>query len=258
MIHYIASFKTGNYLHELKRENRRTPFTSFKRSVFSFYQKNVHAFRFTLLLGTLLLLQQPLGASCIYGQQLSVETERVGNLLWWTTQSESGNETFIIQRSLNGLDFVTIGTISGAGNSYTEQTYRYWDVDAEAMRVWYRLVELDYDGVGTASPTVIANRVTPSNFLITEMEQPAVQNWFRCTLDSKINGRGSFTIRDYYGDLVSYGDINIQHGANNLTVDLGSVAAGIYQIIFEVGMEAEQVWVEKLDANTQRTRVARL
>ncbi|MEL7020674.1 MAG: hypothetical protein AAGK47_03630, partial [Bacteroidota bacterium] len=67
------------------------------------------------MFGTLFLLQYQLGASCIYGQQLQVETERVGNLLWWTTQSESGSPTFLVQRSLNGLDFTTIGSISGVG-----------------------------------------------------------------------------------------------------------------------------------------------
>ena len=239
MIHYVSNFKKIN-----SGGSKKTSLTS--------------SIKWSILLTPLLLFQLPLGASCIYGQQLQVETERVGNLLWWTTQSESGNETFLIQRSLNGLDFVTIGSLSGAGNSYSPQTYRYWDVDAEALRVWYRIVEMDYNGYGTASATVIANRITPSNFLLTEMEQTAVQQQFRCTLNSKVAGRGSFTIRDYYGELVSYGDLNVNYGQNHLTVDLGTVPAGVYQIIFEVGMETEQVWVEKLSANGQAVRTARM
>lgn len=243
MIHYVAHSKKNTVLVGNKKE---------------LTQQLVKPFKWGILFGTLFLLQQQLGASCIYGQQLQVETERVGNLLWWTTQSEAENETFLIQRSLNGLDFVTIGSISGAGNSYTEQTYRYWDVDAEAMRVWYRIVEMDYNGRGTASPTVIANRITPSNFLLTQMEQSTVQDWFRCTLDSKVAGRGSFTIRDYYGELITYGDMHVNYGQNHLTVEMGTIPAGVYQITFEIGLETEQVWVEKLQASGERLRVARM
>lgn len=69
-----------------------------------------------------------------------------GNLLKWTTLSETNNDYFTIEKSENGVDFYEIGNIIGAGTSNIENTYSF--VDDSNMRniLYYRLKQTDFDG----------------------------------------------------------------------------------------------------------------
>ena len=66
-------------------------------------------------------------------------------ILNWETVSETNNRQFIVERSLNGTDFETIGTLPGAGNSNTVKQYVFTD-NAPGYINHYRLKQIDFDG----------------------------------------------------------------------------------------------------------------
>jgi hypothetical protein len=67
------------------------------------------------------------------------------NELHWTTATEINSAYFEIQRSLNGIDFITIGITPAAGNSLSELNYLFYD-DAPAVGInYYRLKMVDID-----------------------------------------------------------------------------------------------------------------
>jgi hypothetical protein len=72
----------------------------------------------------------------------------------WSTASETNNDYFTIERSLNGLDFEAISIIDGAGNSNSTLNYEYTDFDATATVTYYRLRQTDYDGQTSVSDIV--------------------------------------------------------------------------------------------------------
>lgn len=79
------------------------------------------------------------------------------NQLSWKTSSESNNKGFEIQRSMgNTNDFKTIGfvgTKTKQGNSETEISYSFEDVDVKAGQThYYRLNQVDFDGKSAFSP----------------------------------------------------------------------------------------------------------
>lgn len=189
----------------------------------------------------------PASASCTYLQDLQSELLEVGNLLSWRTQTETENAVFLIQRSLDGLAFSTIGEISGAGNSLEEQSYRFLDVETGALRVLYRLVQVNEDGLGTPSVTIVTNRITPSNFVITALERTKVERWFKCTLESALTTQGKFTIHNKYDEVVDNGTIDIETGQNQLAINLENLPTDTYLIVFEAAAEMEQVHVVLMD-----------
>ena len=63
----------------------------------------------------------------------------------WTTASEENNSHFSIQRSSNGIDFTTIGTVAGANNSNTENNYAFVDNSPLTGVSYYRLAQTDLD-----------------------------------------------------------------------------------------------------------------
>lgn len=66
--------------------------------------------------------------------------------LSWATATEINNDYFTIERSSNGIDFISVKNIKGAGNSNQLNTYTYSKSDIEIDGVYYRLKQTDYDG----------------------------------------------------------------------------------------------------------------
>ncbi len=68
------------------------------------------------------------------------------NTLKWSTLSETNNAQFIIEKSINGLDWVEIYSTLGQGNSSTTSHYNYIDNHVLPTLNYYKLIQIDYDG----------------------------------------------------------------------------------------------------------------
>lgn len=64
----------------------------------------------------------------------------------WTTASETNNDFFTIERSINGGPVEVVGRVEGAGNSAEQLAYSFADPVVESGRVMYRLKQTDFDG----------------------------------------------------------------------------------------------------------------
>ncbi|MBN2667720.1 MAG: T9SS type A sorting domain-containing protein [Bacteroidales bacterium] len=78
---------------------------------------------------------------------ITFEVEKVNTtaLLLWRTTSEINNNFFDIQRSYNGIDFESIGEVSGFGNSNDVHEYQFIDNSPLKGYSYYRLVQHDFD-----------------------------------------------------------------------------------------------------------------
>lgn len=74
--------------------------------------------------------------------------------LTWETLSETDNDHFEIQRSSNGVDFATVGTVSGKGTTNSLNEYEHLDTDNWNGVAYYKLKQVDYDGKSTYSKTI--------------------------------------------------------------------------------------------------------
>ncbi len=70
----------------------------------------------------------------------------------WTTASETNNDYFTVERSVDGIDWKVIGKINGAGNSNLELNYSFQDIRPVNGLSYYRLKQTDFDGQFTYSP----------------------------------------------------------------------------------------------------------
>ncbi len=90
----------------------------------------------------------------------------------WITASEINNNFFVLERSENGIDFQSIAQIQGAGNSSEILEYSYLDTQKPEGLVYYRLKQVDFNGViHTYNPVPLscknesmALRVVPNPF----------------------------------------------------------------------------------------------
>ncbi len=81
----------------------------------------------------------------------------------WTTASEKQNNYFDIQRSANGYDWTSIGTVKGNGTTTLKNTYQFMDNAPLSSVNYYRLKQVDFDGKFDYSRTVSVNMLNNSS-----------------------------------------------------------------------------------------------
>lgn len=74
--------------------------------------------------------------------------------LSWATASESDNDKFVVERSLDGKAFSAIGEVKGNGNSSTRINYTFTDTAPANGTNYYRLRQVDFDGTEDFSKVV--------------------------------------------------------------------------------------------------------
>ncbi len=79
------------------------------------------------------------------------------NLIAWTTGMELNNDYFVIEKSLNGKDFHSIGEVNGYGKSSHEIDYNFID-EAPYENTYYRLKQVDLDGSVEYSKVILAKQ----------------------------------------------------------------------------------------------------
>ena len=87
------------------------------------------------------------------------------NVLEWVTASESNNDYFVLEKSINGYDFYYLSMIKGAGNSNGIIKYNFLDPEINIDLSYYRLTQFDYDGKSESFPIIA---------IISNIEKPKV------------------------------------------------------------------------------------
>ncbi|TNF48584.1 MAG: T9SS type A sorting domain-containing protein, partial [Bacteroidetes bacterium] len=74
----------------------------------------------------------------------------------WSTSSEKNSDYFLVERTIDGINFEEIGTVAAAGNSEIRLEYQLTDLQPIAGISYYRLTQFDTDGTATAYPLQMA------------------------------------------------------------------------------------------------------
>jgi hypothetical protein len=115
--------------------------------------------------------------------------------LKWITASETNNDYFIIEKSLDAIVFETVGQIDGAGTSTSQIMYEFDDTEVPFGNVYYRLKQVDHNGHFTFSK-IIYVKEEEENFFIFPNPNPGI---FK--LDPK-GFSGSIKIENLLGEIV--------------------------------------------------------
>jgi hypothetical protein len=83
--------------------------------------------------------------------QFSAQAEAAAVRLQWATAVELNNKGFDVQRQLPNGEWLSLGFVTGKGNSERASTYEYIDRTANAGVQYYRLAQTDTDGKVTYS-----------------------------------------------------------------------------------------------------------
>lgn len=166
------------------------------------------------------------------------QTKNAHTQLLWATASEQNNDYFNIEKSENGIDFSTIGTVHGAGNSQKLLNYSYTDNTPLHHKTYYRLKQVDFDGKWKYSPTIaIADgkdisrniSISVNNKNVADFEISAQENFLDLHLTDML-GKPLKAQQQYNsenGHLQVYIPEN-QHQSHNICVISINTTQGIY------------------------------
>jgi hypothetical protein len=147
-----------------------------------------------------------------------------GNLIEWATSTESDNDYFEVLRASSDGIFEIIATIDAAGNSSTEQTYRFLD-NSSSERSYYTLYQVDNNGSRTLLGTKSID--CQSDDII------VYPNPFESTLiielgDFVRNSTGKLDVFDALGKLVMSKEIS--PNSTEIELNSGKLTSGVYMI----------------------------
>ncbi|NJN78336.1 MAG: T9SS type A sorting domain-containing protein [Saprospiraceae bacterium] len=148
------------------------------------------------------------------------------NVLNWETASEENNAHFDVQRSTNGLDFETIGTVRGNGTTVDASKYDFVD-EAPAMVSYYRLRQVDFDGNFENSNVVIVKRDRVANNEVTVYPVP-VKDRLTVQYATAANEDITITVIDVTGRKLITKNVTAIEGENQFHIDFSELPAGSY------------------------------
>jgi hypothetical protein len=153
-------------------------------------------------------------------------------MLNWATASELNNKGFVIERSINGKEFEFVNFINGKGNSNNTNTYSFSDALAleKASTLYYRLMQVDFDGSYTYSNIVKVSIFNAEPFAVTVFPNPFTDN-LQMQLTTPENGVVQVIISDVAGKEIWKTTLNSLAGKNLFPIDnMNLFQGGIYFI----------------------------
>lgn len=179
------------------------------------------------------LSANPLPVSWLYLQgKVLTETE---NYLEWATVSEINTRRFIVERSLNGIDFNQVGETAAAGFSERTHTYSFTDViTLSEPKCYYRIVSEDFDGTVQYSKTIVLDRNATDAEPVVEISNPFQQSPSLLISDISKETTMEVKVFDMQGKLLFTQNINAPAGNSRWNLDsFNAWPAGCYLIQIE-------------------------
>ena len=140
----------------------------------------------------------------------------------WSTASELNNNYFLVQRSTDGDNFTTIDTVKGHGNSNTILYYQYTDNAPVTGTVYYRLVQVDYNG--TQNSSSLASVTNEQSLTATVYPNP-----FDKTINLLVSSREIYKVKVQITDLSGKVLYSSDQYTTNQTILLGQeLTSGMY------------------------------
>ncbi|MBI4946168.1 MAG: T9SS type A sorting domain-containing protein [Bacteroidetes bacterium] len=140
----------------------------------------------------------------------------------WSTASETNNDYFAIERSADGVNYETIGTVKGAGNSSMTTDYTFTDADPVDGISYYRIRQTDYNGNSTVSKIVSYNKNVCG---VSVYPNPFDKTLY---VSSPTTVNALFRIVNVLGQEVYSQHIFLPGDGTSLAIDLPLLASGMY------------------------------
>ena len=142
-------------------------------------------------------------------------------MLKWSTAVETNNQNFSVERSENAINWSTITTIAGAGNSAIQRNYNYTDIPQKPGNYYYRLKQSDFDGAFIYGHTIYIKNCGEETIEIIKISPNPSTGKFKLIHDNRSQIR-LIQVFNAAGEKV------FEANGDNSIIDLSTKTAGLY------------------------------
>jgi hypothetical protein len=147
-------------------------------------------------------------------------------LLHWKTQSESQSDYFVVQRSLDGIEFSSVDSIPAAGNSSILKNYSLYDKNPLTGLSYYRLKQVDINGTFAYSNL----KAVDFSEITLEVFPNPVFDFVTVSIKSGSSYQSSFSLFNTLGEMVFQKDIGFTN-AESQQVNISAIPDGSYLMV---------------------------
>lgn len=163
-------------------------------------------------------------------------------ILSWSTASEHNSSHFIVERTLDGQTWSQVATVKAAGSSNDMLTYSTIDQERITETAYYRLTQVDVDGVSKVYDLVSikCEDLNDKNSIRT-FPNPSNSDFYVEVVSSQEIENATLKMLDAHGAVVSTIDVKLNRGITLINIENNTFAPGMYYIM----IENDQVLFEK-------------
>lgn len=150
--------------------------------------------------------------------------------LKWSTTKEDSKGSFVVEKSQNGRDFVTVSSVNAIGKSDSKQYYSAADSKPYEGLTYYRLKITDKDGNSDFSKVVeVKMPCTPAQNVFYIFPNPA-KTEAKVVFSSSSEGIAYVKVKNAIGQEVILNKVETLIGENSSNLNLAGFATGVYMV----------------------------
>ncbi len=166
------------------------------------------------------------------------EATQEGNVLSWSTASETNNDFFTILHATDGANFEVIGQIEGQGNTNGINTYNFIDKNASTGLNYYYLIQTDIDGTTTSYDVIVVSRGEADFDIIRLFPMPA-HEMVTLTITNDQMAPVDVSLYDITGRVVMNKTVNTSVGVNEVNINVTNLSKGVYFVKVNDGIRTK-------------------
>lgn len=160
-------------------------------------------------------------------------TNEIG--LAWKTATETQNDFFQIERSTNGINWISIGKIAGNGNTSQEVSYHFTDLNPNTGVNFYRLKQVETSG--NFSFSAIRSATTHTKYEnLSVFPNPTNGN---IQVKGVFEGNNTLQLFNLLGELVQVNAISQNISLGTVELNLEQLQPGVY--ILKSGARSQRI-----------------
>ncbi len=146
------------------------------------------------------------------------------NLQWSTADNADGSELFAIEKSIDGLHFITITTVPAQQG---KRNYSYYDVSISGSEQYYRIRQSGQSASAVYSSIALVK--TGSNGQVNIYPNPVVRNnSISIELNAQVAETIQWSLTDITGNIILMKKENVSRGKNLINCKPVGIPQGIY------------------------------
>lgn len=183
---------------------------------------------FSWFTGSDLFNQLPVKLTTFNGKLVNADA-----LLNWNTASEINSNSFVIERSIDGVNFEGLSKVKAAGNSSSLKSYKYADANALALvnkfgTVYYRLKMVDNDGSFEYSKTIEIKTDADTKESVKVNPNP-FNTELTVSIETLVDSKATLEVVDINGKITLTQNVNVSKGTSAINVDgIEKLKQGVY------------------------------